>query len=95
VTLLSESEDPGPLDGNAVAGMLSELFAFDMTTAILSCDGCGSTAELAEIHVYGGAMGSIFRCIHCDTAVLRIARTPHGFAIDMRGSRRFEARVPT
>ncbi len=94
MTLLSESNDPGPVDGNAVAGMMRELFAFDMTTAILACNGCGSSAELAEIRVYGGSMGSIFRCIHCDTAVLRIARTPHGFAIDMRGASRFEARAP-
>ena len=94
MTLLSETNDPGPVDGNAVAGMLRELFAFDMTTAMLACNGCGSVAELAEIRVYGGTMGSIFRCIHCDTAVLRIARTPRGFNIDARGARRFEARMP-
>jgi hypothetical protein len=94
MTLLSETNDPGPVDGNAVAGMLRELFAFDMTTAILACNGCGSTAALAEIRVYGGSMGSIFRCINCDTALLRMARTPRGFTIDMRGAARFQALVP-
>ena len=85
------NEDMAPLDGNAAAGVLRELFAFDMTTATLACNGCGAVAELGAIRVYGGTMGSIFRCIHCDTAVLRIARTPAGFTMDMRGARRLSA----
>ena len=75
-----------PLDGNSVAGDLSELFARDVTTATICCGGCGSSAEMGAVLVYGGAMGSIFRCINCDTAVVRMVRTPRGFAIDMRGA---------
>jgi len=75
-----------PLDGNAVAGDLSEVFARDVTTATICCGGCGSSAEVGAVRVYGGAMGSIFRCITCDTAVVRMVRTPRGFAIDMRGA---------
>jgi hypothetical protein len=41
---------------------------------------------MGAVLVYGGAMGSIFRCINCDTAVVRMVRTPRGFAIDMRGA---------
>ncbi|MCW5718868.1 MAG: hypothetical protein KIS68_13655 [Bauldia sp.] len=75
-----------PLDGNAVAGDLSELFARDVTTATIRCGGCGSSAEIGAVRVYGGAMGSIFRCFTCDTAVIRMVRTPRGFAIEMRGA---------
>lgn len=75
-----------PLDGNAVAGELSELFAGDVTTATICCGGCGMSAEMGAVRVYGGAMGSIFRCAVCDTVMVRIVRTPRGFAVDMRGA---------
>ena len=31
------------LDGNAVAGLLQEVFAVEMTTALEACAGCGAT----------------------------------------------------
>ena len=76
-----------PLDGNAAAGLLGELFALDVTVATLTCGGCGVVAQVGEVKVYGGPMGAIFRCAGCDTAVLRLARTPAGFWLDMRGAR--------
>jgi hypothetical protein len=33
-------EDVVPLDGNAAAGRLSQLFAFDVTLATITCGGC-------------------------------------------------------
>lgn len=83
---MTEANDFVPLDGNAAAGVLAELFAIDVTTAHLSCDGCGMTAELGAVRVYGGAMGSIFRCAGCDTAVFRLVRTRSGLVIDARGA---------
>lgn len=77
-----------PLDGNAVAGQLCELFARDITAAMLTCDGCGSTVEVGATRVYGGAMGSIFRCPQCDRAVIRLVRSPAGFCLDFKGARR-------
>lgn len=35
------TEKFAPVDGNAVAGLLSELFAIDMTAA---CSGCGTVS---------------------------------------------------
>jgi hypothetical protein len=83
------TDDFIPLDGNAIAGMLSSLFAVEVTTAILTCNNCGASAEVGTIHVYGGAMGAILRCTHCDTAVLRFVQTPRGSVLDMRGTRSF------
>lgn len=85
------SESPGepfaPLDGNAVAGLLSELFAIDVTAARVTCGGCGSVSVVGEVSVYGGAMGAVFRCAHCDTAMIRLTRTKAGYWLDMRGAR--------
>jgi Family of unknown function (DUF6510) len=77
----------GPLDGNAVAGLLREIFVFDATSATLTCGGCGAIAQVGSARLYGGAMGAVLRCAHCDTAVLRIARTPMGLWLDMQGAR--------
>ena len=76
------------LDGNAAAGLMCELFAFDLTTARLTCDGCGAASEVATARVYGGTMGAIFRCVHCDLAVIRLVKTPAGYFLDMQGARR-------
>ena len=34
----------GHVDGNALAGVLSELFRFDVTTARMRCASCGDLA---------------------------------------------------
>ena len=82
------------LDGNAVAGTLSDLFALDVTAATVTCGGCGASFEIGAARVYGGVMGSIFRCVHCDGVVIRLVRTPDGFCLDMRGARRLLVRSP-
>jgi Family of unknown function (DUF6510) len=83
-----------PLDGNAAGGLLSELFAFDVTTALVICEGCEAEGEIAQTRVYGGAMGAMMRCAHCDSVVIRLVRTPHGFWLDMRGARSVFVKPP-
>jgi hypothetical protein len=75
------------LDGNAAAGLMQELFAFDVTTARVTCDGCGTVAEVATARVYGGTMGAIVRCVHCNSVVIRFAKTPAGYFLEMQGAR--------
>ena len=84
--------DTAPLDGNAAGGILSELFAFDVTTAIVICEGCDAEGEIAQARVYGGTMGALLRCAHCDTVMIRLTHTPRGFFLDMRGARRLFVR---
>ena len=50
-----DDKSPLPLDGNAAGGLLCELFAFDMTAASITCDGCGSVSQVGELALYGGA----------------------------------------
>jgi hypothetical protein len=83
-----------PLDGNAAAGLLREWFTFDVTAAGVTCGGCAATAQIGEIRVYGGTMGAIFRCAHCDTVIARMVRTPAGLWLDMQGARRLFVRPP-
>jgi hypothetical protein len=82
-----ESESALPLDGNAVAGLLREVFACELTVAVITCGGCGAAGPVGAVRVFGGAMGAIFRCATCETAVLRLARTPRGTWLDLRGAR--------
>jgi hypothetical protein len=73
------------LDGNAAAGALRELFTVDLTTAAATCEGCGRIGVVAELNLYGGGLGFVLRCPTCDTAMIRLARTPAGLHLDMRG----------
>jgi Zn finger protein HypA/HybF involved in hydrogenase expression len=61
------------LDGNGVAGMLQEVFAVEMTTAIGECRACGATDEIGSLHVFRGA-GIVMRCPHCENALVTIVR---------------------
>lgn len=81
------------LDGNAAGGLLNELFALDITVAEITCAGCGMIAAVAALRAYGGPMGAVLRCAHCDTAVLRLTHTPAGLWLDMQGARRLFVRT--
>jgi hypothetical protein len=59
------------LDGNAVAGMLTEVFAVEMTTATMTCGNCGTSSAVGAMHVFRGA-GIVMRCPNCDNAVAKI-----------------------
>jgi hypothetical protein len=73
------------LDGNAAAGMLADLFTMEATGASATCAGCGRIAPLGALLEYGQGMGVVLRCASCDTAVLRIARTPGRLHVDFSG----------
>jgi hypothetical protein len=61
------------LDGNAVAGLLQDVFAVEMTTAIGTCNACGATDVVGALHVFRGA-GVVMRCPHCDNALVTIVK---------------------
>ena len=77
------------LDGNAVAGLLQELFAWEMTTAIGSCATCHATEPVGAAHVYRGA-GIVLRCQHCDNTLAVIARGERCVWITFQGIRALE-----
>jgi hypothetical protein len=74
------------VDGNAAAGILSELFVPDLTVARARCAGCGVTQTIGVLHVYAHGMGTVMRCPECNGVVLRIARTPTHVWLDATGA---------
>lgn len=60
------------LDGNALAGQLADVFAFDATLASTRCGGCGDVSVLAAAVVYIDAMGAVARCADCETVLLTV-----------------------
>jgi Zn finger protein HypA/HybF involved in hydrogenase expression len=61
------------LDGNAVAGLLQEVFAVEMTTAIGTCKTCGARDAVGALRVFRGA-GVVMCCPHCDSALVTIVK---------------------
>ena len=76
------------LDGNAAAGILSEVFVGDFTAARATCAGCGSTRAVGALLVYGHGMGTVLRCASCEGVVLCVTRTETQVWLDPTGARR-------
>lgn len=81
------------LDGNAAAGVLGEVFAVDMTTAIGRCDGCGAHEELGAMQLYRGA-GMVLRCPHCEHALVTITQDERRVWLGFPGAVTVELVVP-
>ena len=69
------------VDGNALAGILSDAFGSDITTMIGVCDGCGSTAPLAETVVELDETAAIARCRSCTHTLFTVLRDGDGIRI--------------
>jgi hypothetical protein len=77
------------LDGNAAAGILSEVFAVEMTTATGTCAGCGASNALGATQLYAQAPGMVLRCPNCTSVLICIVRFPSGgLVVDLKGLRR-------
>jgi hypothetical protein len=84
-------DDELRLDGNAVAGVLSELFAREATTVELVCASCGAGGAVGTVHVYGArGPGAVLRCPACSAVLMRVAHIRDKLVADMRGVARFE-----
>jgi Family of unknown function (DUF6510) len=82
-----DTSDELRLDGNAAAGPLGELFAFEITTATAVCDGCGQASLVGALPLYTHQMGAVLRCPGCEQVLLVVTR-PHGeWWLDLRGVR--------
>jgi hypothetical protein len=85
---MNDQPSPGaPLDGNAAAGTLRELFAFDLTAAVGKCGGCGASRPMAETSMYGPAPGLVLRCPGCDHVLLRVVTSEQRTWLDLSGLR--------
>jgi hypothetical protein len=80
------------LDGNAIAGVLLDVFGAEMTTATGTCAACGATAQVAELAVYIRAPGTVVRCRTCDNVLLVLATIRGVTCVDLRGLAALERR---
>ena len=75
------------VDGNALAGELSEVFSREMTVARVACGGCGTVEQLGADHAYIQAPGMVLRCFHCDNVLLVIVRAGEQLRVSLPGSK--------
>jgi hypothetical protein len=73
------------LDGNAIGGLLIDVFGTEMTAAPTTCATCGAERPVAELVVYHRAPGAVVRCRSCDS-VLMVFVEAHGvIGVDLTG----------
>ncbi len=82
------------LDGNVLAGALSELFAIDITSATGQCVSCGTSGAIGQARVYTDAPGLVARCPTCGQVVLRLVRSADRAWLDLRGVTCLEVALP-
>jgi hypothetical protein len=75
------------LDGNAIGGLLFEIFGTEVTAAIGVCGSCGAEGQVATLDVYMSAPGVVGRCRTCEAVMIRIVRAGDRTWLDLSGTR--------
>jgi hypothetical protein len=73
------------VDGNAIGGLLQEVFGTDMTAAGTVCGSCGAARQVAGLAVYRQAPGTVVRCRSCDSVLMVFVRVRNRFCVDLQG----------
>lgn len=73
------------IDGNALAGVLSEVFTTDVTAARARCGSCGRTSPLAEATVFPDAPGLVARCASCNHVLVVVVQADSGIVLSLAG----------
>ena len=73
------------LDGNAIGGLLLEVFGTELTAAQGTCGSCGAQRPVAELAVYLRAPGTVVRCPSCDSVLMTFVEVRAIWSVDMRG----------
>ena len=87
---MSQLQADMKLDGNAIAGLLGEIFTVEMTSAVSTCGGCGRVEAIGGVEVYVNAPGAVVRCRGCGSVLMRIVHGPGRYWIDLSGIRVLE-----
>jgi hypothetical protein len=76
-----------PLDGNAMAGILDELFVNDVTAARGACATCGSIAQVGAQHLYmyPNAPGAVLRCATCESVLMVVVHAKERIRFGLQG----------
>jgi uncharacterized Zn finger protein len=83
------------LDGNAIAGVLHEIFRKEMTAVTATCASCGFAAVIANGVVYPRLPGEVVRCRNCGALLMVITRIHGVHCVDLRGIAALKSPVDT
>ena len=78
------------LDGNAIAGLLAEVFGAEMTATTGTCASCGSSWPVGELVVYLRGPGTVARCRGCGSVVMVLVTVRGITCVDLLGISRLE-----
>jgi hypothetical protein len=83
------------LDGNAVGGVLGEVFAVELTEARGRCESCGAIAALGAAHAYVRplAPGGVVRCAACEAVLAVVVEAGGRIRLGLRGLTWLEIRT--
>jgi len=73
------------LDGNAIGGLLIDVFGTEMTAARSTCATCGDIRPAAELVVYRQAPGTVVRCRTCSSVLMVFVRAYDVIGTDLAG----------
>jgi hypothetical protein len=72
------------VDGNAIGGLLTEVFGREATDASGRCRECGAENYIGALHVYRAA-GIVVRCPSCQAVLLRVVEAREQIWIELDG----------
>jgi uncharacterized Zn finger protein len=72
-------------DGNAIAGVLAEVFATEVTATLRTCQSCGQEHAIGSHRLYAGA-GLVLRCPNCGDVAAVIATRQGEYAVTLLGA---------
>ena len=78
------------VDGNAIGGLLREIFTVEMTAAETTCAECGAVNAVGRVDVYMQAPGVVVRCPECKQVLMLIVHGRGRYWVDLRGTRCLE-----
>jgi hypothetical protein len=73
------------VDGNAIGGLLIDVFGTEMTAASSTCATCGANRPVAELVVYRQAPGTVVRCRTCGSILMVLVRRMDIIGVDLSG----------
>lgn len=69
------------LDGNALGGVLIDIFGHEMTDVEGTCLDCGAVHRFGALIAYVAAPGYVLRCPSCSAVLLVIVVEPDGYHV--------------
>lgn len=73
------------LDGNAIAGVLFNVFGREMTATLCTCARCGYGQAVGETTVFLGGPGIVARCVGCENPLIIMVERRGVTCVDLTG----------